>query len=77
MKKGNVPFLIFTFISIIVTAALVVAMTSLHSAVKTEEITVIEYDGCEYISTVKPGLYGSSVGLAHKGNCKYCAQRIK
>ena len=39
----------------------------------TKDISVIEYDGCEYV------LYRDDIGerhgiagLAHKGNCKYC-----
>lgn len=38
-----------------------------------KDISIIEYDGCEYI------LYRDNIGerhtvagLAHKGNCKYC-----
>lgn len=32
-------------------------------------IHVVEYDNCEYV------LYNR--GIAHKGNCKYCAERNK
>jgi len=41
-----------------------------------DSISVIEYDGCEYLVTVRSSAYGSTVGLAHKGNCKYCAGRL-
>ena len=41
-----------------------------------KDISVIEYDGCEYI------LYRDDIGerygiagFAHKGNCKYCSEK--
>lgn len=40
-----------------------------------EAMSVIEYGGCEYVVVVRPGLYGNAVGLAHKGNCKYCTKK--
>ena len=45
---------------------------------KGEEITIFEFDGCEYIMYKK---YIDSnwgvLGLTHKGNCKYCSKSIK
>lgn len=38
-----------------------------------ESARVIEYDGCEYITNGS----GNCRVLAHKGNCKYCAARLK
>ena len=43
-----------------------------------EEITIFEFDGCEYIMyekyiDTKCGV----LGLTHKGNCKYCSKSIK
>lgn len=35
------------------------------------ESHVVIIDSCEYIS------YNGGYGLAHKGNCKYCAERRK
>ena len=35
------------------------------------EISVIEYDSCEYLVS---GM-GYSQMMTHKGNCKYCAKR--
>ena len=32
---------------------------------------IVIIDSCEYIS------YNGGYGLAHKGNCKYCAERRK
>jgi hypothetical protein len=38
-------------------------------------LSVIEYDGCEYLYSRIYGVNGESSLLAHKGNCKYCAAR--
>jgi len=35
------------------------------------QITVIEYDSCEYLISGE----GYSQMMTHKGNCKYCAER--
>jgi hypothetical protein len=35
------------------------------------KISVIEYDGCEYIIYYE----GTKAFMTHKGNCKYCAER--
>ena len=40
-----------------------------------ESMSVVTYDECEYVIVTRPGVYGSAIGLAHKGNCKFCAQR--
>ena len=38
-----------------------------------EEITIFEFDGCEYIMYKKhTDTRWGVVGLTHKGNCKYC-----
>ena len=45
---------------------------------KGEEITIFEFDGCEYIMYKK--IYRSNwgvLGLTHKGNCKYCSKNMK
>lgn len=34
---------------------------------------VLEFDSCEYVVLH----IGYGIGLAHKGNCKYCEQRRK
>lgn len=34
---------------------------------------VYEFDSCEYVAIE----VGHGVGLAHKGNCKYCEQKRK
>lgn len=36
------------------------------------ESHVVTIDSCEYISYIS---YNGGYGLAHKGNCKYCAER--
>jgi len=45
------------------------------SAIKHSELSIVEYDSCEYVFYD----YGfgdlATAGLAHKGNCKYCALR--
>lgn len=43
-----------------------------------EEITIFEFEGCEYIMYKKHiDTKWGVLGLTHKGNCKYCAERIK
>jgi hypothetical protein len=42
------------------------------AAVEVQNLTAVEFDGCEYIQ------YTATHGLrhiTHKGNCKYCLQR--
>lgn len=43
-----------------------------------EEITIFEFEGCEYIMYKKhiDSNWGV-LGLTHKGNCKYCSKNIK
>ena len=44
----------------------------------TEEITIFEFDGCEYIMYKKyMDTRWGVLGLTHKGNCKYCSKNIK
>ena len=45
---------------------------------ETGEITIFEFQGCEYImyKKYKDTRYGV-LGLTHKGNCKYCSKNIK
>ena len=38
-----------------------------------QRIKIIEVDNCEYLYYVG----GHQMGLAHKGNCKYCDERSK
>jgi len=38
-----------------------------------EEFTIIEIDSCEYILS---DVYAGN-SICHKGNCKFCAERIK
>jgi hypothetical protein len=65
-----------SFIAIVCTVGLWVVLSDQHRhSVQPEDMSVIEYDGCEYISVTRPSYYGVSVGLAHKGNCKYCTAR--
>lgn len=41
----------------------------------TEEITIFEFEGCEYIMYKKyVDIRWGVVGLTHKGNCKYCSK---
>jgi len=40
-------------------------------------LSVIEYDGCEYVYSRTLSFNGDSAMLAHKGNCKYCLERRK
>jgi hypothetical protein len=43
-----------------------------------EEITMFEFDGCEYIMYQKNvDTKWGVLGLTHKGNCKYCSKNIK
>lgn len=51
----------------------------LHDEFKQEEeITIFEFEGCEYIMYKKHmDTRWGVLGLTHKGNCKYCAERIK
>ena len=63
-------------VSIVLTGFLY-AKLDYDSNIKSDSLSVIEYDGCEYVIVTRPGVYGSAIGLAHKGNCKYCAQRQK
>ena len=37
------------------------------------DLKLINIDSCEYLY----GEWGSATVLTHKGNCKYCTQRIK
>lgn len=37
-----------------------------------KELTTITYDSCEYVKSV-----WTNNTLAHKGNCKFCAERKK
>lgn len=37
-----------------------------------EDYTIVVIDSCEYIRT-----YNHDVHYAHKGNCKFCAERRK
>jgi hypothetical protein len=42
------------------------------------EITIFEFEGCEYIMYKKyRGTRYGVLGLTHKGNCKYCSKSIK
>ena len=44
----------------------------------TEEITIFEFEGCEYIMYKKyMDTRWGVLGLTHKGNCKYCSKSIK
>lgn len=44
----------------------------------TEEISIFEFDGCEYIMYKKYiDTRWGVLGLTHKGNCKYCSKSIK
>ena len=44
----------------------------------TEEITIFEFEGCEYIMYQKYiDTRWGVLGLTHKGNCKYCIKNIK
>ena len=36
-------------------------------------VYMFEYDGCEYISVENTNVGG----ISHKGNCKYCLERLK
>ena len=43
-------------------------------------IRTVEYDGCEYLIYVDHNYdYGLTrgVGMTHKGNCRYCNERVK
>ena len=43
-----------------------------------EEISIFEFDGCEYIMYQKNvDTRWGVLGLTHKGNCKYCNKNIK
>ena len=37
------------------------------------DLKLVNIDSCEYLY----GEWGSATVLTHKGNCKYCTQRIK
>ena len=42
------------------------------------EITIFEFQGCEYIIYKKhTDTRWGVLGLTHKGNCKYCSKNIK
>lgn len=44
----------------------------------TEEITIFEFDGCEYIMYQNNvGTRRGVLGLTHKGNCKFCIKSKK
>lgn len=43
------------------------------TSVEEGDFATIEYDGCEYLLRIS---YGKGY-LAHKGNCKYCQQRLR
>ena len=41
-------------------------------------IRTVEYDGCEYLIYVDHDSgYYRGVGVTHKGNCRYCNERVK
>lgn len=41
-------------------------------------IRTIEYDGCEYLIYVDhDSSYHRGLGMTHKGNCRYCRERVK
>lgn len=41
-------------------------------------IRTIEYDGCEYLIYVDYNSgYFRGVGVTHKGNCRYCRERVR
>lgn len=42
---------------------------------KTDEITIQEIDGCEYL--VVNGKANQEPAITHKGNCKYCTMRAQ
>ena len=37
-----------------------------------QHLLVLTFDSCEYV-----WVYGYGNGIAHKGNCKFCAERSK
>lgn len=39
------------------------------------EFSIIDIDSCEYLVLIRPNSYYGV--MAHKGNCKYCAERRK
>lgn len=80
MKKcGNAAIMSFLVVAMVFTVLLWVwtAKIDHDGNITGKSLSVIEYDGCEYVIVTRPGMYGSAIGLAHKGNCKYCAQRLK
>jgi hypothetical protein len=41
-------------------------------------IRTVEYDGCEYLIYVDhDSSYHRGVGMTHKGNCRYCKERLE
>lgn len=41
-------------------------------------IRTVEYDGCEYLIYVDYNNdFCRGVGVTHKGNCRYCKERVK
>lgn len=46
-------------------------LIDLPGVIGSYEIRIVEIDGCEYL--VNPVHRG--IGLAHKGNCKFCLER--
>lgn len=45
----------------------------LANSIQTDDFCVCIYDSCEYII----GIQGYKGFLAHKGNCRFCAERRK
>jgi hypothetical protein len=51
-----------------------VSIQKTFTTINGREISVYEIDSCEYIGNVYGG-HGDMI--AHKGNCKFCAERSK
>lgn len=56
------------------TAAMVAGCTETSEAYIIDGREVVVIDSCEYIRNLQ---YGGSRSYAHKGNCKFCAERRK
>jgi hypothetical protein len=61
------------FYSSLIASVLLTGCDGELRVVKRDPIITYEIDGCEYIK-IESGRYGWG---SHKGNCKFCAERVK
>ena len=60
-------------ILLVIAAIMLISCSTNYQKITNERIVTIEHDSCEYVIFE----YDRGIGLAHKGNCKFCLERSK